>query len=98
MAMAKRTSSWLQSRRSRVLLGHGDGTFEVEPQTLSVPSFGGSTTNYTPAVSAGDFDKDGHADFAVIGTHSYRGDDDDPGPTAIFVYYGKGDGNVACNR
>ncbi len=76
----------------QVLLGHGDGTFEVEPQTLSVPSFGGSTTNYTPAVSAGDFDKDGHADFAVIGTHSYRGDDDDPGPTAIFVYYGKGDG------
>jgi hypothetical protein len=75
-----------------VLLGHGDGTFDVQPQALSVPTFGGSTTNYIPVVIAGDFDKDGHADFAVIGTHSYRGNDDDPGPTAIFVYYGKGDG------
>jgi hypothetical protein len=75
-----------------VLLGHGDGTFDIQPQALSVPTFGGSTTNYVPAVIAGDFDKDGHADFAVIGTHSYSGDDDDPGPTAIFVYYGKGDG------
>lgn len=78
-----------------VLLGHGDGTFDVEPQAQSVPAFGGQASNYIPAVVAGDFDHDGKADFAVIATHSYSGDDDDQGPTAIFVYYGNGDGSFS---
>jgi hypothetical protein len=83
------------NQRIEVLLGHGDGTFDSEPQALSAPTFGGQTTNYIPAIVAGDFDKDGNADFAVMATHSYSGDDDNPGPTAIFVYFGKGDGTFS---
>lgn len=77
-----------------VLLGHGDGTFDVSATALAVPPITGPS-GYIPAVVAGDFDRDGKMDFAVIATSAFRGDDEDSGPTSIFIYYGNGDGTFA---
>lgn len=61
----------------RILLGNGDGTFQVTPDTNSGPSNSNSaTTIYT-----GDFDGDGKADLILGGINS-NGE----------VFYGNGDG------
>ena len=72
-----------------------DGTFDVSATALAVPLITGPS-GYIPAVIAGDFDHDGKMDFAVIATSTFRGADDDQGPTSIFVYYGNGDGTFAA--
>jgi hypothetical protein len=77
----------------QVLLGHGDGTFEVEPQTLPVPQLDGQPCIFGQGVVAGDFDHDGNADFAVHCVHAFN--PSPTGPTAIFVYYGHGDGTFS---
>jgi VCBS repeat protein len=77
----------------QILLGHGDGTFEIEPAALLLPPFKGQPSQYVLAVVAGDFDHDGKADFAVLCLHASNGSNE--GPTAVFVYYGKGDGTFS---
>ncbi len=77
----------------QILLGHGDGTFEIEPNALLLPPFAGQPSQYVLAVVAGDFDHDGKADFAVLCLHASNGSNE--GPTAVFVYYGEGDGTFS---
>ena len=64
MATAKSTSLLLTPQTIQILLGHGDGTFEIEPKALLIPPFSGQPSQYVLAVVAGDFDHDGKADFA----------------------------------
>ena len=77
----------------QILLGHGDGTFEIEPKALPIPPFGGQPSQYALAVVAGDFDRDGKADFAILCLQPSNGFNE--GPTAVFVYYGEGDGTFS---
>jgi hypothetical protein len=77
----------------QILLGHGDGTFATEPQTLPVPSLEGQPCIYEQTIVTGDFDHDGRSDFALHCVHAFSGAP--IGPTAIFVYYGLGDGTFS---
>jgi hypothetical protein len=77
----------------QVLSGKGDGTFDPQSQTLSIPSFGGQPCASARSIVTGDFDHDGEADFAVLCLHS--GNEYTVGPTALFVYYGNGDGSFS---
>ncbi len=76
-----------------VLFGTGDGSFNLQSQTLSIPAFAGQPCAAARSAVSGDFDHDGNADFAVLCLHS--GDDYTDGPTALFVYYGNGDGSFS---
>jgi hypothetical protein len=77
----------------QILFGHSDGTFEAEAQMLSVPLFEDQPCIYEQAIVIGDFDHDGKNDIAVHCVHAFAGAP--LGPTAIFVYYGKGDGSFS---
>jgi hypothetical protein len=75
----------------QVLLGHGDGTFDTALPTLPVPSFNNQQYGCCGAIITGDFDHDGDADFAFL-----RSTPGSPvGPTALIIYYGKGDGTFS---
>jgi FG-GAP-like repeat len=78
-------------KKMQVLLGHGDGTFDTTLLTLSVPSFNNQQYGCCGAVIAGDFDHDSNADFAFL---RYTPGSTE-GPTALIVYYGKGDGTFS---
>jgi hypothetical protein len=78
--------------------GHGDGTFDSTGVVLPIPNYQSETLAYPLAVAAGDFDGDGHADFAVL-----VGFDAGIGPpwtstivTAALAYYGNGDGTFSA--
>ena len=77
----------------QVLLGHGDGTFVAEPQALAVPLLEGQPCLYEQTIVTGDFDHDGKVDLAIHCSHAFAGAP--IGPTAIFVYYGQGDGSFS---
>jgi hypothetical protein len=77
----------------QIMLGKGDGTFTAETQTVSVPTIQGQACIVGQPPITGDFDHDGKNDFAIrctpaSGTFSIL-------PTAIFVYYGNGDGSFS---
>jgi hypothetical protein len=75
----------------QVLLGHGDGTFDTTSPALPVPSINNQQYGCCGAVITGDFDHDGNADFAF-----QRYTPGSPvGPTALIIYYGKGDGTFS---
>ena len=75
----------------QVLLGRGDGTFDTTLPTLPVPSFNNQQYGCCGAVITGDFDHDGNVDFAFL-----RLTPGSPiGPTALIIYYGKGDGTFS---
>jgi hypothetical protein len=77
----------------QILLGHGDGTFDLEPQSFPLPQFAGQPGTATLATVTGDFDHDGKADFAILCVNASN--QFSLGPTAVFVYYGKGDGSFS---
>jgi hypothetical protein len=72
-------------------LGHGEGSFDTTLPTLPVPSFNNQQYGCCGAVITGDFDHDGTADFAFL---RYTPGSTE-GPTALIVYYGKGDGTFS---
>ena len=79
----------------QILLGNGAGIFSLRTP-VPVPPVNGSAVTFIPAVVTGDFDRDGHQDFAVLATSSTQpGDGFFLGPTALIVFYGKGDGTFA---
>ena len=79
-----------EQKTIQVLLGHGDGSFDTTLPTLPVPSFN-QQYGCCGAVATGDFDHDGNADFAfLLYTHGSP-----EGPTALVIYYGKGDGTFS---
>jgi hypothetical protein len=80
-----------EQKTMQVLLGHGDGTFGTTLQALPVPSFNNQQYGCCGSVIAGDFDHDGNADFAVLRLTPGSV----VGPTAVIVYYGKGDGTFS---
>src|SRR6201996_5158213 len=80
-----------EQKSMQVLLGHGDGSFDTTLPALPVPSFDNQRYGCCGAVITGDFDRDGNADFAFLrGTPGST-----EGPTALIVYYGKGDGTFS---
>jgi FG-GAP-like repeat len=80
-----------EQKTMQVLLGHGDGAFDTTLPMLPVPSFNNQQYGCCGAVIAGDFDHDGNADFAFL--RDTPGSTE--GPTALIVYYGKGDGTFS---
>ncbi len=77
----------------QVVLGNGDGAFTIKTQTLPVLPLQGQPCIYGQSIVAGDFDHDGRSDFAIHCVHAFTGAP--TGPTAIFVYYGNGDGSFS---
>ncbi len=65
----------------RILLGKGDGTFEITPDTNS----GASGTTSVTTIHTGDFDGDGRADL-ILGGNNSNGE----------VFYGIGDGTFTA--
>jgi peptidoglycan hydrolase-like protein with peptidoglycan-binding domain len=80
-------------QRVQVLLGKGDGTFDLGSQTLPVPPFDGQPCAFLRNIVTGDFDHDGKADLAVLCLQSSLGYT--VGPTGLFVYFGNGDGSFS---
>jgi hypothetical protein len=80
-----------EQQTMQVLLGHGDGTFDTTLPTLPVPSFNNQQYGCCGAVITGDFDHDGNADFAFLRLTPGSS----TGPTALIIYYGKGDGTFS---
>ncbi len=78
-----------------VLPGHGDGTFNASVSPLALPDLPGLTKVGARDVAAGDFDHDGNPDLAVLvqyntGTYSISSSS-----SAVWVFYGKGDGTFS---
>jgi hypothetical protein len=71
-----------------VFKGRGDGSFDTNGVTLSIPGGGGGDTS---AVAAADFDGDGNLDFALL----YHVSASYTQGTVVLVYYGKGDGTFS---
>jgi hypothetical protein len=79
-----------------MVLGHGDGSFDSTGQVLPIPSLSGVPSLGTIAVATGDFDGDGRKDFAVLVQYvSNQTPSVAPNSTALFVYYGNGDGTFS---
>ena len=80
-----------------VLRGHGDGSFESTGAVLPVPSFTQRASHGGIAVATGDFDGDGNQDVAVLSTLSMYDPSIANSPSsAVFVYYGAGDGTFSA--
>lgn len=88
---------WAAGPNMMVCKGHGDGSFDSNALNLPIPT-SVSSTWVGAAVTAGDFDGDGNKDFAVLldfQTPMYYG----PAfgvSSAVFVFYGAGDGTFAA--
>lgn len=79
----------------RFLKGRGDGTFQVTAHIVTIPRVSSSGNFSIMKTITGDFDHDGKMDFALIVTNSFE-DGYDPGPTALDVFYGNGDGTFSA--
>lgn len=82
-----------------VLLGKGDGSFDTNAVVLPVPTYQGKSPAGLLGVATGDFDGDGNPDVAVVALVGPW--DFPPSPltniaTAVYVYYGKGDGTFSA--
>jgi FG-GAP-like repeat len=75
----------------QVLSGRGDGSFDAGTHTPPLPLLSNQSYACCSVVTTGDFDHDGNADFAVLAYSTGS----DEGPTALIVYYGKGDGTFS---
>jgi hypothetical protein len=79
-----------------MMLGHGDGSFDSTGLVLPIPSLSGSAGTGAIAVATGDFDGDGKKDFAVLVQYvSNQNPTVTPNATALFVYFGNGDGTFS---
>ncbi len=79
-----------------VVNGHGDGSFDTTATMLDIPSISGQPSRGSLSIAAADMDGDGNRDFAVLvqygaGQYPYPS----PLATAVWVYYGKGDGTFS---
>ena len=80
-----------------MVLGHGDGTFDSTCQVLPIPPLSGSASKGAIAVATGDFDSDGKKDFAVLVQYvPNQTPFVNPNATALFVFYGNGDGTFSA--
>jgi hypothetical protein len=78
-----------------VAKGHGDGSFGPAALALPIPSVAGVQPQYIVESRTGDFDGDGKQDFAVLVQYGAWPDPYPsllPNATALWVFYGNGDG------
>jgi hypothetical protein len=81
-----------------VLTGKGDGSFVTTNTTITVPTIPGITlqTNVVPVVAVEDFDGDGKHDVALMGQYVSVGTIyTTQYASAVWVYYGNGDGTFS---
>ena len=80
-----------------VVPGRGDGTFNAGAAVqLPIPKATGQTNFTTQAVTTGDFDGDGHPDFALLTSSFPVKYTADVVGSALLVYYGNGDGTFSA--
>lgn len=79
-----------------VVKGHGDGSFDTTGAVLAIPTISGRASLGSLSIAAADIDGDGKQDVAVLvqyGAGQY------PYPsqfaTAVWVYFGNGDGTFS---
>ena len=78
-----------------VLKGHGDGSFDTTGTSLSIPSMTGLSNNGALANVAADFDGDGNQDIAVLEEYVVPVYPYINYSTAVWVYFGNGDGTFS---
>ncbi|HEV2578216.1 MAG TPA: FG-GAP-like repeat-containing protein [Acidobacteriaceae bacterium] len=74
--------------------GNGDGTF-TPGVALSIPALSGIATTNAIATATADFDGDGNADIAVLAVYGSTGSWNNTYYTAVWVYYGNGNGGFS---
>ncbi len=80
-----------------VMPGNGDGTFRAaNTSAFAIPALPGKTTVQVNGIATGDFDGDGHYDFAVLTGHVPQGALAIANSSAVTVFYGNGDGTFAA--
>lgn len=72
-----------------VFLGLGNGSFQTSGTKLPIPQWNGAAVQGSVAVAIGDFDGDGHKDFALLATPAVN---TQGSYSVLFVYFGKGGG------
>ena len=76
-----------------VFKGNGDGSFDSSALNLPIPKYNGIAVQGSIAVTIGDFDGDGHKDIALLATYSVSALGYE---SALFVYFGHGDGTFSA--
>jgi hypothetical protein len=90
---------YLMGANAYVLKGNGDGSFNTNALVLPIPPYQGQSLYYRAlAVTTGDFDGDSNSDFAVlaeVGGYLPPPSATDGPETAVYVFYGNGDGTFS---
>ena len=76
--------------------GHGDGSFDTTGTAMPIPSISGHASLGSLSIAAADIDGDGNQDIAVLVQYG-KGQYPFPSPlaTAVWVYFGNGDGTFS---
>ena len=78
-----------------LLRSHGDGTFDSTGTTLTLPGLPNLDKIAANDIAAGDFDGDGNPDIAVLVQYGSGIYDQNAPTSAVWVYYGAGDGTFS---
>lgn len=79
-------------QQAYVARGHGDGSFGPDTLAFPVPALASVSPFSMIQSVTGDFDADGKQDFAVLVEYAPTYNPTFPNATALWVFYGNGDG------